>query len=225
MTLWSRIRLLFDSKAHAALDRVEEPTESLEVAYRTQVAAHEEARRGVADVLTSEKRLEIEAQALAAAAERAIAAARDAARAGDDGRARAQLEREAFITSQRERLFDEIADVRAQRIALEEMTEALRRRVELLRTEKLALGARYATAKATVRAGESVTGLSEHMADVARMVERARDKSRDVQARAAALTELAGTTNPGSSGNAEAARIDARLAALKTETLPELTDS
>ena len=140
-------------------------------------------------------------------------------------RARAALEREAFITVQRDRLLDEIADVRAQRTTLEAMTEALRRRVELLRTEKLALGARYATAKATVRAGANVTGLSEEMSDVARMVERARDKSRDVAARAAALTELAGTSNSGVSSSAESARIDARLAALKAESRVQLGDT
>jgi len=224
VSLWARVRRLFESKAHAALDRVEDPVQSLEAAYRTQVAAHEEARRGVADVLTSEKRLEIEVQALAAAGERALGSARDAARAGDDPSARRALEREAFITLQRERLLDEIGDVRGQRIALEAMTEALRRRVEIARTEKLALGARYATAKATMRAGENVTGLSAEVNEVARMVERARDKSRDVQARAAALTELAGISGGDPAAGANAARIESRLAALKAENRVQLTD-
>ncbi len=215
MSLWRRLRRLFDAKAHAALDRAEDPVEALEVAYRTQVAALEEARRGIADVLTSEKRLELEVRGFDAASERATAQAAAAVRAGDDDGARRALEREGFITRQRGRLLSEIDDVRTQRLALEATTERLRQRVEMLRTEKLALAARYRSAKATVRAGEHVTGLSEEMSEIAQMVERARDRSRDVQARAAALAELSADALPLAAQRSDAARIEARLDALK----------
>jgi phage shock protein A len=224
MGLWRRLVDLFGSKANAALDRVEDPRETLEVAYRKEVAALQDARRGVADVLTSEKRLELEASALRGTSERATAAAADAARAGDDDAARRALEREAFAEQQRERMLEEAAAIRAQRLALEAMTERLQQRVERFRTEKLALGARYTVAKATVRAGESVSGLSDEMADVARIVEHARDASRDAQARAAALVELSGVSASTTSVRVDDARIVARLAALKAEIRPQLQE-
>jgi len=223
VSLWQRLRRLFDAKAHAALDRAEDPVASMELAYRTQVSALEEARRGVADVLTSEKRLEIEVHGLESAGERATAAATEAARAGDDATARRSLEREAFLAAQRDRLLSEIADVRAQRVMLEVTTERLRQRVELLRTEKLALAARYRTSKAAVRAGEHVTGLSDEMSEIAGMVERARDRSRDVQARAAALAELSDSSAGAALERSDAARIDARLAMLKGSEKKTLT--
>ncbi|MBD5656352.1 MAG: PspA/IM30 family protein [Candidatus Eremiobacteraeota bacterium] len=222
MGLWRRIATLFGAKANAALDRFEDPRETLEVAYGKEVAALQEARRGVADVLTSEKRLELEAAALQAAVERATATARDAARAGDDAGAARALGREAFAEVQRERMLEEAAAVRAQRLALEAMTDRLQQRVERFRTEKLALGARYTVAKATARAGESVAGLSDDTAEIARIVERARDASRDAQARAAALVELSGTNDVSTSVRSDDARVQARLAALKAEVRPQL---
>lgn len=116
----------------------------------------------------------------------------------------------------------QIADIGAQRRALEAFAERLRERVEQSRTEKLALGARFATAKAAARAGEHVLGLSDDMAAVARKVERARDASRAAQARAAALTELAAGGIDRSALD-DSALIDARLAALKGETPLRLT--
>jgi len=64
MSLWRRFISFFGVKANAAMDRLEDPRETLEVAYRKQLAAVQDARRGVADVLTSEKRLEMEAESL-----------------------------------------------------------------------------------------------------------------------------------------------------------------
>lgn len=204
-----------EQKANAALDRAEDPIAAFEMAYAAQVRAHEQAKRGIADVLTSEKRLEMEVRSLSATAERAYDAARAAAERSEDAAARAYLEREAFVEAQRDRLLAEVDDVRVQRKTLEATTEVLRRRLDAMRTEKLALAARYSTAKATIAAAEHVTGLSGEMSDVARLIESARDASLGVQARAAALADLAGTAADAIGGsNAEA--IEQRLAALKS---------
>jgi phage shock protein A len=217
MSLWTRIVSLFEVKANAALDRIEDPRETLEAAYAKGLAALADARRGVIEVLTGEKRLELEADALRASAERYTQAARDAALAGDDATARRALEREALVTVQRERLFGEIAQLHAQRVALESLAEGMRQRVELFRTEKLALGTRYAAAKVAAQAGAHAAGLSAGMADVAAMVERAHEKARDAQARAAALMALAQADARASAdgGVIDAARVEARLAELK----------
>jgi phage shock protein A len=219
MTLWSRLRRIFQQRANAALDRADDPIAAFELAYAAQIRAHEQAKRGIADVLTSEKRLEMEVRSLDANAARAFAAAGEAARLGDDAKARVHLEHEAFVLAQRDRLLNEVDDVRTQRKTLEATTEVLRRRLEAMRTERLALQARYATANATIRATEHVTGLSREMSDVARLIESAREASLGVQARAAALADIAGTAT-GALGSSSSAAIESRLAALKTTPLP-----
>ncbi len=219
MSVWRRLAEFFGRKTSAALDRLEDPRESLELAYQKQVRALEEARRGVADVLTGEKRLELEAHASVAAGERHAQAARIAVRSGDDSSARRELEREAFVAQQRERLLSEVGELRAQRVALEALTERIRQRVESIRTEKLALGARYAAATAAIRAGETVTGLSDEMSVVAGMVERARSRARDAQARSAALAQLARDERLDGEFPLDAAGIEARLAAIKASQL------
>jgi phage shock protein A len=215
MSLWTRFASFFGVKATAAMDRLEDPRETLELAYRKQLEAVADARRGVADVLTSEKRLELEAESLRATGERFARSAAEAAAAGDDAAARRALEREAIAATRRERLESEIVQVRAQRVALESLAERLQQRADTFRTEKLALGARYAAARATTRAGENVTGLSSGMEDVAAMVERAQEKAREAQARAAALMQLAGSDASASNVRVDEARIEARLSALK----------
>jgi len=172
MSLRQRLLGIFTARAHAALDAAEDPLASMELAYRSQLAAFEESRRGVAAVLASEKRLELEARAIGAGIGRATAAAVTAARAGDHLAARRAREREAFLTGQHERLRDDIADVRSRRRGLEELVERLGERVERLRTEKIALAARYVAARAGVRAGSSVMGRSPETAEIAQLAER-----------------------------------------------------
>jgi phage shock protein A len=223
MTLLARLRGILQQRMSVALDKVEDPIAAFELAYTAQIRAHEQAKRGIADVLTSEKRLEIEVRSLTANAERSFEAAGEAARLGDDVKARSLLEREAFLAAQRDRLLNEVDDVRAQRKTLEATTEILRRRLEAMRTERLALQARYATAKATIRATEHVAGLSQEMSDVARLIEGAREASLTVQARAAALADIAGTAT-GTLGVPGSAAIDSRLAALKARTALPASD-
>ena len=224
MSLFARLRNILQQRMGLALDKIEDPIAAFELAYSAQIRAHEQAKRGIADVLTSEKRLEMEVRSLDASAERSFEAAGEAAQIGDDAKARSLLEREAFLAAQRDRLLNEVSDVRAQRKTLEATTEILRRRLEAMRTERLALQARYATAKATIRATEHVTGLSREMSDVARLIEAAREESLGVQARAAALADLAGSAS-GPIDTPGSAAIESRLAALKARsTLPALPD-
>ena len=50
--------------------------------------------------------------------------------------------------------------------------------------------AQYSAAEAQVRIGEAATGIGEHMADVGLAIQRAKDKTEQMQARASAIDEL-----------------------------------
>jgi phage shock protein A len=151
--------------------------QTLEAAYRKQLAGLAEARRGVGEVLAAEKRLELEAMHLHAARERLRISADDAERRGDMSSAHAARENEAVVAAQRERVLEHAADVRRSRLALESMTESVRMRIELFRTEKLAVGARFIAAQAAGRSGSSLAILADELREIALLAEHAREAS------------------------------------------------
>ena len=70
MSLWSRFRLLVRAKASRALDRVEDPGETLDYAYGRQIELLQEVRRGMTAVVATKKQLEAQAGRLDAQASR-----------------------------------------------------------------------------------------------------------------------------------------------------------
>ena len=59
MSVMKRVSLIFRAKADKALDRMEDPRETLDYSYKQQVEMLTRVRRGVADVATSRKRVEL----------------------------------------------------------------------------------------------------------------------------------------------------------------------
>ena len=101
-------------------------------------------------------------------------------------------------------------------------------KVESFRTKKETIKAQYSAADAQVKITESVTGISEEMADVGMAVQRAEEKTENMKARSAALDELLESALTDYSGGDEIERelakvkaagdVDAELAKLKQET-------
>ncbi len=60
MGIWQRFTMIFRAKANKALDRAEDPRETLDYSYQRQVDLLTKVRRGVADVATSRKRVELQ---------------------------------------------------------------------------------------------------------------------------------------------------------------------
>ena len=59
---FQRILDIFRSKANKALDKVEDPRDTLDLSYEKQLEQLQKVRRGVADVATARKRIELQAQ-------------------------------------------------------------------------------------------------------------------------------------------------------------------
>src|SRR5699024_2634674 len=60
MGIFQRISSIFRAKANKALDNAENPNETLDYSYQKQLELLQKVRRGVADVATSRKRLELQ---------------------------------------------------------------------------------------------------------------------------------------------------------------------
>jgi len=93
MSLMQRISLIFRSKANRVLARAEDPRETLDYSYQRQLDLLTKVKRGVADVATSRKRVELQLNQLQLSAGKLQAQAQQALATG-----REDLAREAEVT-------------------------------------------------------------------------------------------------------------------------------
>jgi phage shock protein A len=190
MGMFSRMSMIFKSKATKAMDKMEDPRETLDYSYSKQLELLQKVRRGVADVATSRKRLELQLARLNQESGKLHNQAQQALSMGREDLAREALTRRSGLEQQ-------IADLNAQHASLqaeeEKLTLAAQRlqaRVEAFRTKKETIKATYTAAEAQTRVSEAVSGISEELGDVGMAVQRAEDKTAELQARAGAVDEL-----------------------------------
>ena len=190
MSLMKRISLIFRSKANTALDRAEDPRQTLDYSYQRQLDLLSKVRRGVADVATSRKRIELQVNQLEQQSAKLQAQGEKAISVGREDLAREALTRKSGLTNQ-------INDLRAQHAQLqgeeEKLTLAQQRlqaKVESFRTRKETIKATYTAAEAQTRINEAMSGIGEEMGDVGLAIQRAEDKTAQMQARAGAIDEL-----------------------------------
>ena len=189
--LWSRLKLIFGAKASKALDRAENPNETLDYSYEKQLQQLQNVKRGIADVTTAKKRLELQYTGLQQQVEKLDGQARDALKANREDLAREALTRKATVQAQLQDIMAQGQQLEAQQQKLIEGEKTLSAKVESFRTQKEVIKAQYSAAEAQVRISEAATGIGSDMADVGMAIERAKDKTQQMQARASAVEELA----------------------------------
>ena len=100
MSVMKRVSMIFRAKANKALDRMEDPRETLDYSYQRQLEMLTQVRRGVADVATSRKRVELQMNSLRKNQSRLEGQAKQALGAGREDLAREALGRKAALQSQ-----------------------------------------------------------------------------------------------------------------------------
>jgi len=188
--LWSRFMLIFRSKASKALDRAENPSETLDYSYERQLEQLQNVKRGIADVTTAKKRLELQYTSMQQQVDKLDGQARDALKASREDLAREALTRKAAVQGQLQDIMTQGQQLEAQQQKLIEGERTLQTKVESFRTQKEVIKAQYSAAEAQVRISEAATGIGSDMADVGLAIERAKDKTLQMQARASAVDEL-----------------------------------
>ncbi|MDQ3889100.1 MAG: PspA/IM30 family protein [Actinomycetota bacterium] len=197
------------------LDRAEDPAVTLDYSYERQRELLQNVKRGVAEVVTAKKRLELQTTKLEQEVVKLDQQARQAVAAGREDLARTALERKAYAQQQLQDLDRQAADLEAQQQKLVDSERRLAAKVEAFRSQKEVIKAQYSAAEAQVRIGEAATGIGEEMADTGLAIERARDKTEQMQARASAVEELtaAGTLDDLSSTDTHLDRELAQITA------------
>jgi phage shock protein A len=190
MSIARRLAMIFKSKASKALDRAEDPRETLDYSYQKQLEMLQKARRGVADVATSRKRLELQMQKLQQTMDTKQKQAAQAVSAGRDDLAREALTQKSAAQSQLQSLQGQHDQLQAEEEKLVAGQQRLQTRVETFRTKKETIKATYTAAEAQTKIGEAFAGVSEEMGDVGMAMDRAQTKVENMQARAGAVDEL-----------------------------------
>jgi phage shock protein A len=190
MSIMKRIGLLFRTKANKALDRAEDPRETLDYSYQKQLELLQKVRRGVADVATSRKRVELQMTQLQQQGEKLHGQAQKALAAGREDLAREALTRRSGLDGEIEQLQTQHAQLQGEEEKLTLASQRLQAKVESFRTRKETIKATYTAAEAQTKIGEAFSGISEEMSDVGMAVQRAEDKTAAMQARAGAIDEL-----------------------------------
>ena len=188
--LMGRASTIIKAKFSRLLDRAENPSETLDYSYEEQLRQLQNVKRGIADVATAKKRLELQYTSMQQQVDKLDGQARDALTANREDLAREALTRKTAIQAQLDGIMEQGQQLEAQQTKLVEGEKTLSAKVESFRTQKEVIKAQYSAAEAQVRIGEAATGIGDNMADVGLAIQRAKDKTEQMQARAAAVEEL-----------------------------------
>ncbi|MGH3097085.1 MAG: PspA/IM30 family protein [Streptosporangiales bacterium] len=190
MGLINRFTTIFRSKANKLADRAEDPRETLDYSYQKQLELLQKVRRGVADVATSRKRLELQMNQLQQSADKLAGQAKTAMSQGREDLAREALTRRSGLSQQLTSLQEQHTQLQGEEEKLTGASQRLQAKVDAFRTRKETVKATYNAAEAQTRINEAFSGVSEEMGDVGLAIQRAEDKTATMQARAGALDEL-----------------------------------
>ena len=241
MGFFSRLATFFRIRANAALDKAEDPGQVMDYSYSKQLEQLQQLRRSIADVVTNEKRLEMQQNQRQEEVRKLDRDALQVLRANREDLARRALQRKELLLHEINSLEGQIAQLRTQEERLIAMERALSDRIQEFRTQKEMVKAQYNAAQAQVKINETLTGISEEMSEMTQAMQRAQDKVLTTQARANAMDALieGGTLNehtllgagPGDSLERELRQIsaqqnvEAQLQALKQQLQLEGPDS
>jgi phage shock protein A len=226
----NRASTVVKAKISKLLDRAEDPGETLDYSYEKQLELLQNVKRGVADVVTAKKRLELQTTQLEQSVVKLDQQARQALQAGREDLAREALQRKTVVQQQLQGLDQQVQGLQSQQEKLVASEKQLSARIEAFRSQKEVIKAQYSAADAQVKIGEAATGIGEQMADTGLAIQRAKDKTEQMQARAAAVDELvaAGTLEDFTSGGetdldrqlaqvAAGTQVDSELEKMKAE--------
>jgi phage shock protein A len=188
--LTGRFNTIVKSKVSSVLDRAEDPAETLDYSYEKQMELVQKVKSGIADVVTSKKRLQMQEATLRDQAAKLDGQARQALAAGNEDLSRTALQRKQAIEGELGSLDQQVAELEHQQQQLTDNEQKLQVKLAAFRTQKEVIKAQYSAADAQVQISEAATGVGEQMADVGLAMQRAMDKTENMKARADAVGEL-----------------------------------
>jgi phage shock protein A len=190
MSVFRRFSNIFQQKSNAALDRLEDPSQAIDLSYQQLLEQQQKLRTALVEASTGQKRLENQAAEMDKRIGQLNTAAQQATQSGKEDLATQALTQAEVLGQQRQQLNPQIQSIAAQVAKLQQGIQRYQQRVAAFANQREALKASYEASKATSAAGDTLAGIGEHTSDAAMMMQRAQDKIARTQAHADAVDSL-----------------------------------
>jgi len=190
MSVFRRFSNIVQQKSNAALDRMEDPSQAIDLSYQQLLEQQQKLRTALVEATTGQKRLQNQAQEMDSRIAKLNAAAQQAVNAGKEDLATQALTQAEVMTQQRQALDPQIQSITSQVEKLQLAIQKYQAKVQAFASQRESLKASYEAAKATSTAGDTLAGIGEHTSDAAMMMQRAQDKIARTQAHADAVDSL-----------------------------------
>ena len=191
MGILSRMSTVVKAKMNRIVDNAENPAENLDLAYEKQREMLRNVKRGVVEMVTAKRRLQLQAGKVKENITLVENQARQAMAAGREDLARQALQRKQTAVLELDGLDSQVASMELEQEKLTNAEQRLQAKVEAFKNKKEVIKAQNSAAQAQVRIGGALSGLSEEMGDISLAVERAETKTETLKAKAGAIDELA----------------------------------
>src|ERR1700721_3062900 len=119
--LTGRMSTVVKAKVSKLLDRAEDPSETLEYSYQKQIEQLQNVKKGLADVVTAKKRLQLQEEKLQQQVVKLDTQARQALAAWQEELARTALERKNVTQTELQSLDDQVQQLEQQQ---DQMTQS-----------------------------------------------------------------------------------------------------
>jgi phage shock protein A len=137
----------------------QDPREVLDYTYQRQLEALQKVRRGVADVATSRKRIDLQVTQLEQSAAKLGKQRQNALESGEEAMAQEVRTREAGIREQLSAMGQQLSVITSQEQKLTAASQRLQAKVDAFRVRKETLKATYTAAEASRAINEAFTGI------------------------------------------------------------------
>lgn len=191
MNIFRRAANIAESKVNKFLDSIEDPNAALDLSYEKMLTALQEVKRHLADVVTEQKALEAQIEACKREAKTHEDDAKTALKMERDDLAQDALSRKQGALARATQLEEALSQISVQVERLKDAQRKYQDRIESFKVQKEVTKASFGAAKAEVKIGESLSGISKQMGNVGGTMQRAQDKADQMMARASAMESLA----------------------------------
>lgn len=220
MSMWQRIVRLVRSM-FTKNESIDELSTRLDDTYREQTKLLQQVQRGVADVRTSRRRVQVQLNGLQQQITQLDGEARQAVARGNDDEARAILTRKVGLEKASAELTERHAALQAEEDKLQMSASKVEQSVEQFRVRKDTLTARHAAASARAEINSATTGINAAGSEVGQAMASAERETRQLEASADAVDELVAEgiiSTPGEDPRqAELRRFDAEQAEIERQ--------
>ena len=186
-----RLKLILRSWLSALLASAEDPRQVFVVAHQRQKELLAKVQEARAKIAGSREQLEAKTQEARSRLPELDGRARQALRAGRENQARFALQLRQATEDKVRSLDEQLKELEQEEQVLSLVEHRLEAQIEAFFARQEVLAARYNTAEAQVRVHEALGGVSDELAGLGTALERAEQRTELMQARVAAIDELA----------------------------------